>query len=86
MNGDIPAKLLKVFSNQLASPIKDCLNSAIKQGRWPDIFKMEIVTPIPKQIPPQDISHLRNISGLLNLNKIGEKLISKRKVVQFWQP
>ena len=77
VNGDIPAKLLKLFSKQLASPIKDCLNRAIKQGRWPDIFKMEIVTPIPKQIPPQDINHLRNISGLLNLDKIGEKLISK---------
>ena len=77
VNSDVPAKLLKLFSNQLAIPIKDCLNGAMKQGRWPDIFKLEIVTPIPKQMPPQDINHLRNISGLLNLDKIGEKLISK---------
>ena len=77
VSGDIPAKLLKVFSSQMAVPITDLFNNAIRQGRWPDIFKMEIVTPIPKQTPPKDINHLRNISGLLNLDKIGEKLISR---------
>ena len=77
VNGDIPAKLLKVFSDKFAKPIQNLINSAIKEGCWPDIFKQEIVTPIPKQYPPQDISQLRNISGLLNLDKISEKLITK---------
>ena len=57
--------------------MNNLINSAIKEGCWPDIFKQEIVTPIPKQYPPQDISQLRNISGLLNLDKISEKLITK---------
>ena len=77
MSGDFPVKLLKKFSNYLAVPIKDLLNCSIKQGIWPEIFKMEIVTPVPKQYPPKSIEHLRNISGLLNLDKIGEKLISR---------
>ena len=77
VKGDIPADLLKLFSDKLAKPVTDLINHAIKQGRWPDIFKMEIVTPIPKKFPPQDINQLRNISGLLNLDKIAEKLILK---------
>ena len=77
VNGDFPAKLLKMFSKFLAKPIKDLLNASIRRGKWPEIFKMEIVTPIPKQYPPQNIEQLRNISGLLNLDKIGEELISR---------
>ena len=32
---------------------------------------------MPKQFPPNDIDQLRNISGLLNLDKVAEKLISR---------
>ena len=77
VNGDIPVKILKTFSKYFAKPVKDLLNSSIRQGRWPDIFKMEMVTPVPKQFPPQDVDQLRNISGLLNLDKVGEKLITR---------
>ena len=38
---------------------------------------MEMVTPVRKQFPTQDVDMLRNISGLLNLDKVGEKLISR---------
>ena len=41
------------------------------------ICKLEIVTPVPKEYPPKEIDHLRNISGLLNLDKIAEKLITR---------
>ena len=67
---DVPAKILKHFANELAAPMADVLNSSIKQGCWPDIFKLEIVTPVPKVFPPKNIDDLRNISGLLNLDKI----------------
>ena len=68
--GDIPAKILKTFAVFIAKPVKDLLNCLIRQERWPDIFKLEIVTPVPKEYPTKDISQLRNISGLLNLNKV----------------
>ena len=55
----------------------DLINASIRRGNWPDIFKMEIVTPVPKEFPPQSLDHLRNISGLLNIDKVAEKLISK---------
>ena len=77
VTGDIPAKILKKFACFLALPISNVINSSIREGVWPDICKLEIVTPVPKQFPPKEIDHLRNISGLLNLDKIAEKLITR---------
>ena len=77
VNGDIPAKVLKACSTELGKPVTDLINASIRQGNWPDIFKMEIVTPVPKEFPPQNLDQLRNISGLLNIDKVAEKLISK---------
>ena len=77
VNGDIPAKIFKKFAVFLALPISDLINSSIREGIWPDICKLEIVTPVPKEYPPKEIDQLRNISGLLNLDKIAEKLITR---------
>ena len=77
VEGDVPAKVLTHFAKQLAVPVAVVINSSIKQGCWPDIFKLEMVTPVPKVYPPKNIDDLRNISGLLNLDKISEKIISK---------
>ena len=38
---------------------------------------MEIQTQIPKVYPPTKTSELRNISGLLNLDKVTEKIIGE---------
>ena len=56
-------------------PVTNVINASIRQGTWPSICKMEIVTPIPKEHPTKSIDQLRNISGLTNLNKVFEKLI-----------
>ena len=77
VNGDIPAAILKTFAGFFAAPLTDLFNSSIRQGRWPDICKLEIVTPVPKELPVKNLDMLRNISGLINLDKIAEKLISK---------
>ena len=74
---DIPAVIFKRFAKQLSVPICDLINSCIKEGVWPDIFKKEIVTPVPKVFPPLKIEDLRNISGLITLNKIAEKCIAE---------
>ena len=44
---------------------------------YPQIYKYEICTPVPKTNPPQTTSEVRNISGLLNFDKIMEKLLSE---------
>ena len=38
---------------------------------------MEYVTPVPKVHPPESLSDLRRISGLLNLSKITDKIIAE---------
>ena len=40
-----------------------------------NLFKSEIVTPVPKVPDPKSMDDLRNISGLMNLNKVMEKLV-----------
>ena len=80
VKGDVPGKIFKLFAKELAKPVSDVVNSSIHQEIWPDIFKLEVVTPVPKVFPPKDVDELRNISGLLNLDKVAEKLISRLKI------
>ena len=74
---DIPEKVLKRFSTKISKPLTQIINSCIQQGFWPELFKSEIVTPVPKvAVPnPKTRDDLRNISGLMNLNKVMEKLV-----------
>ena len=75
--GDFPAKLIKQFAAYLAEPLSDIFNTSIRRGEYPSIYKFEISTPVPKVFPTELTSQLRNISGLLNFDRIFEKLISK---------
>ena len=72
---DVPPKIFKYFHRYLAQPLTSLINNALEKGVWPDMLKLEIVTPIPKVPHPQNVEDLRNISGLLMLNKIFEKAI-----------
>ena len=49
----------------------------IRRGEYPYIWKEEIQTPIPKVIPVQQICQLRNLSGLLNFDKICQSIIGE---------
>lgn len=75
--GDIPSKLIKHFAAYLAYPFTDIINSSIKCGQYPNIYKYEVVTPVPKVYPCDTLDKLRNISGLLNFDKVMENLISE---------
>ena len=76
VSGDIPAKIIKLFAAYIADPLADIINTAVKRGEYPQIFKYEICTPVPKCYPPRSTSDMRSISGLLTFDKIMEKLIS----------
>ena len=75
--GDFPAKLSKHFAAYLAEPLTDVINTSIRRGEYPQLYKFEVSTPVPKAYPPQNTSEIRNISGLLTFDKIMEKLISE---------
>ena len=61
----------------IADPLTDILNTSIKRGEYPQIYKYETSTPVPKVYPTERTDQLRNISGLLNFDKIIEKLIAE---------
>ena len=48
----------------------------IIQGEYPNTWKIEMVTPVPKIYPPLKKTDLRKISGLKNFSKITEKIIA----------
>ena len=75
--GDFPARLIKQFAAYLADPLTDVINTSVTRGEYPQIYKYEISTPVPKVHPPKTTSEIRNISGLLNFDKITEKLFSE---------
>ena len=52
MKGDVPAKVFKLFGAELAKPVTDVINCCLRQGIWPSIYKLEVVTPVPKIFPP----------------------------------
>ena len=52
------------------------LNAQIMQGQFPNTWKIEQVTPIPKVHPTLERKQLRKISVFKNLGKISEKIIS----------
>ena len=51
-------------------------NSALLSGIWPDSWKHEQITPVPKVYPPRTADDLRRISGTKNLSKLLEALLS----------
>ena len=75
--GDIPACILKQFAVFLSKPLTNVINVCFKSGQWPDIWKLEAVTPIPKVHPTINIEDLRNKSGLNSFSKVSEKIVSK---------
>ena len=46
--GDFPAKLIKHFAAYLADPFTNIVNASIAQREYPQIYKYEISTPVPK--------------------------------------
>ena len=75
--GDIPMKLISDFSFELSRPMAHIVNTCFTQGIYPNLWKLEFVTPVPKVHPPEKLSDLRKISGLFNLSKITDKIIAE---------
>ena len=74
VKGDLPAKMIKEFACELSEPLTNILNCMVERGEYPNIWKLEMVTPAPKVYPPVSVNDLRRISGLKNFSKIAEKI------------
>ena len=75
--GDIPMRLIKFCAEELSFPLCDIYTRAVLFGEYPDIYKIEIVTPVPKVYPPQTVKDLRKISGTPNFSRIFEKFLAE---------
>ena len=75
--GDIPIKLMVEFSVEIAFPLAHIINTGLKTGKYPNIWKNESVSPAPKTFPTEKIKDLRKISGLLNCSKVTDKIIGE---------
>ena len=78
--GDFPAKLIQHFAAYIAEPLTHIYNASMRRGEYPKIYKFEVCTPVQKVNMPESVSQLRNISGLLNFDKIYEKLIAQMMI------
>ena len=50
------------------------INTQIRMGEFPDIWKIEQVTPIPSVYPTIHRGHLRKISIFKQFGKVAEKV------------
>ena len=74
---DIPAKFIKEFAPELSAPMEDIISCMVRRGEFPNIWKLDMVTPCPKVYPPASINDFKKISGLKNFSKIAENVLGK---------
>ena len=72
---DLPNKVRKEFSAELAKPVTDIINSSLKQQTYPSMWKEEIVTPVPKVNHPKGICDLRKIASTSDFSKVFEAFL-----------
>ena len=76
-------EFIQEFSVELAEPLCNIFNTATLTGIWPDHWKHEFITPVPKVHPPRTMNDLRRISLTRNFSKLYEKLLSEYIVKDF---
>ena len=77
LDGDLPIRIIKEFADELSLPLSHLVSSCLAVGLYPNMWKVEHVTPVPKIYPPERLKDLRKISGLLNFSKIADKYIAE---------
>ena len=75
---DIPAELVTEYADILAIPLVNVYNRIITDSCWPDAWKSEAVTVIPKCTNPADFSQLRNLSCTPVFSKVFEYFLLER--------
>ena len=77
IEGDLPVKLIKEFSDELSLPLSHLISTSLSEGIYPNLWKIENITPVPKIYPPEKLKDLRKISHLVNFSKITDKAIAE---------
>ena len=75
--GDLPMRIIDGFADDFTLPLCHIINSCLQAGQYPRLWKLEMVSPVPKVYPPEKLDHLRKISGLMNFSKITDKILTE---------
>ena len=75
---EINNKIIKKTANIVAPFLKILFNASMKQGEFPDCFKLAQITPLFKGGDKADLGCYRPISLLPSISKILEKIIQVR--------
>ena len=73
--GQLPVRLVKEFSVELASPLAHIYNLSIREGYVPLIWRRATIIPVPKKPCPGSPGDLRPISLTPTFSKVLEKII-----------
>jgi hypothetical protein len=72
---NISCKMLKPIINILLPYLTKMYNESFQRSTFPTQWKYSLITPIPKNSRPDNVSHYRPISILSTLSKVLEKLV-----------
>ena len=72
MDIDIETKLMKEVSVELVTPLTNIITTCLREQKWPQLYKHEKVTPVPKVPKPEVLKDLRKISCTSDYNKLLE--------------
>ena len=76
--GDLPDKLRKEAAIFLAEPLTNILNSCLSQGAYPNTWKEESVTPVPKKPATlKELTDVRKIASTSDFSKVFEKYLKE---------
>ena len=73
--GQLPIRLLKEFSVELATPLAHIYNRSIRDGYVPRVWRKATVTPVPKKTSPESPGDLRPISLTPTFCKVLEQFV-----------
>ena len=73
--GDLPHALRKEFAVELSTPLTDIYQCCLDKGVYPNQWKNEIVTPVPKIPNPLTVKDLRKITCTSEFSKLFEGIV-----------
>ena len=75
VQGDLFPCLINRVARSLSFPLAEIYNGITAEAIWPEDWKVEFVTPIPKTSHPATVNDLRNISCTLFISKVYESFV-----------
>ena len=75
VRGDVDRRLIMKYPELFAKPLRIIFKEIFSSCVWPDLWKMETVTLLPKTRSPENMGQLRNISCTPFFSKVAESFL-----------